>query len=219
MTEFTRRDFLEATAASAAVLAFPRVLFSDDNLDAIQAEIVKRHAEGVQRLQEWVRQPSIAAENRGMNEGCELMMRLAREAGFEQVARVPTDGQPAVFATLDAGAPKTVGLYFMYDVKQVDPAEWSSPPWEAALVDKPGFGKVLMGRGAVNQKGPEAAFLAALHALRGAGRKLPVNLVLVAEGEEEIGSPHFQQVVRRPEVDAALKRCLGVFMPSAGQDP
>jgi acetylornithine deacetylase/succinyl-diaminopimelate desuccinylase-like protein len=219
MTSFTRRDFLGATAASAAVLAFPRVLFSDENLDAIQAEIVKRHAEGVQRLQEWVRQPSIAAENRGMNEGCELMMRMAREAGFQQVTRVPTDGQPGVFATLDAGAPKTVGLYFMYDVKQVDPAEWSSPPWEAALVDKPGFGKVLMGRGAVNQKGPEAAFLAALHAIHGAGKKPPVNLVLVAEGEEEIGSPHFSQVVRRPEVRAALERCLGVFMPSAAQDP
>ena len=132
---------------------------------------------------------------------------------------MPTDGQPGVFATLDAGAPRTVGLYFMYDVKQVDPAEWSSPPLDAALVDKPGFGKVLMGRGAVNQKGPEAAFLAALHAIRGAGQKLPVNLVLVAEGEEEIGSPHFRQVIQRPEVTAALKRCSGVFMPSAAQDP
>ena len=106
----------------------------------------------------------------------------------------------------------------MYDVKQVDPAEWSSPPFEAALVDKPGFGKVLVGRGAVNQKGPEASFLAALHAIRGAGRKLPVNLVFVAEGEEEIGSPHFPQVVRRPEVLAALRKCTGVYMPSAEQD-
>jgi acetylornithine deacetylase/succinyl-diaminopimelate desuccinylase-like protein len=76
-----------------------------------------------------------------------------------------------------------------------------------------------MGRGAVNQKGPQAAFLAALHAIRGAGKKPPVNLVLVAEGEEEIGSPHFRQVVRQPEVSAALKRCAGVFMPSSSQDP
>src|SRR6266851_1098676 len=104
------------------------------------------------------------------------------------------------------------------DVKQVDPKEWTSPPWEARLVDKPGFGKVIVGRGAVNQKGPEGAFLAALHALRGAGRKVPVNLVLVAEGEEEIGSPHFAQVVRSPEVMAALSRCSGIFMPSAGQN-
>jgi len=92
MTPFTRRDFLEATAASAALLAFPRVLLSDDSLDAIQAEILKRHAEGVQRLQDWIRQPSIAAEKRGMAEGCKHMMRLAHEAGFQQVAQVPTDG-------------------------------------------------------------------------------------------------------------------------------
>jgi len=105
----------------------------------------------------------------------------------------------------------------MYDVKQVDPSEWTSPPWQAAIVDRPGLGKVMIGRGSVNQKGPEAAFLAALHAFRGAGRKLPVNLVLVAEGEEEIGSPHFSQIVRRPEVQLALARSTGVFMPSATQ--
>jgi acetylornithine deacetylase/succinyl-diaminopimelate desuccinylase-like protein len=219
MPTISRRRLAAATAALAAALAFERASFSDDALGAIRAEIARRHDEEVRRLQEWIRLPSIAAENRGMTEGCELMMRLAREAGFEKVTRVPTDGQPGVFATLDAGAPRTIGVYFMYDVKQADPAEWSSPPWDAALVDKPGLGKVLMGRGAVNQKGPEAAFLAALRAIRGAGKKVPVNLVLVAEGEEEIGSPHFQQVVRRPEVAAALRRCTGVFMPSASQDP
>src|SRR5213079_2201962 len=171
----------------------------------------------VQRLQEWVRQPSIAAEHRGMDEGCELTMRLLRDAGFGQVTKVPTDGQPGIFASLHAGAPRTLGLYFMYDVKQADPAEWSSPPWEGALVDKAGLGKVLVGRGAVNQKGPQAALLAALHAIRGAGRKIPVNLVLVAEGEEEIGSPHFPQIVGQSEVQRALSRCTGVFMPSATQ--
>jgi acetylornithine deacetylase/succinyl-diaminopimelate desuccinylase-like protein len=221
MSSHTRRDFLGTAATSmAALAAFPRLaVTADAPADAIQAQIEKRHAEGIQRLQEWVRQPSIAAENRGMTEGCELMMRLAREAGFQSVTRVPTDGQPGVFATLDAGAPRTIGLYFMYDVKQVDPAEWSSPPWDAAIVERPGLGKVLMGRGAVNQKGPEAALLAALHAIRGAGKKVPVNLVLVAEGEEEIGSPHFKQVVQRPEVKAALQRCAGIFMPFASQDP
>jgi len=214
-----RRLLIAVAAVLAAAVALPPLALAADARAALRAEIARRHDEGVKRLQEWVRLPSIAAENLNMAEGCEMMMRLLRDAGFQSVTRIPTDGQPGVFATLDAGAPRTIGLYFMYDVKQVDPAEWSSPPFEAALVDKPGFGKVLMGRGAVNQKGPEAAFLAALHALRGAGKKPPVNLVLVAEGEEEIGSPHFQQVVRRPEVAAALKRCSGVFMPSAAQDP
>ena len=192
---------------------------NDSDLEPIWAQITKQHDQNVQRLQEWIRQPSIAAENREVSQGCDLTMRLLRDAGFQQVTKIPTDGQPGIFATLDAGAPKTLGLYFMYDVKQADPAEWSSPPWEARLVEKSGFGKVIVGRGAVNQKGPESSFIAALHAIRDAGRKLPVNLVLVAEGEEEIGSPHFPQVVRRPEVLAALKPTVGIFMPSAEQEP
>lgn len=214
-----RRDFLQGAAAGATAFALSRNgLAQSPDRQAIYNEVGKRHDEAVQRLQQWIRQPSIAAEHRGVNEGCELTMRLLREAGFDQATKVPTDGQPGIFATLDAGAPRTVGMYFMYDVKQVDPSEWSSPPFDAALVDKPGLGKCIIGRGAVNQKGPEATFLAALHAIRGAGRKLPVNLVLVAEGEEEIGSPHFPQIVRRPEVLAALRKCDGVFMPSAEQD-
>lgn len=191
---------------------------AENEFDDIKTEITKRHDEAVKRLQDWIAQVSIAAENRGYPDGAEYMANLAREAGFQQATVVNTDGKPGVFATLDAGAAKTVGLYFMYDVKQFDPAEWTSPPTEARLVDKPPLGKAIVGRGAVNQKGPEAAFIAALHAIRGAAKKLPVNLVMVAEGEEEIGSPHIGQIVHRPEVRAALSKCVGVFMPSAAQD-
>ncbi len=213
-----RRGFIQDTAATAAAIALPGQRRRDEpDLAPVFAQIEKQHDEAVQRLQAWIRQPSIAAENRGVNEGCELTMRMLREAGFGAVTKVPTEGQPGIFATLDAGAPHTLGLYFMYDVKQADPAEWTSPPWAAGLVDKPGLGKIVVGRGAVNQKGPEAAFIAALHAIRGAGRKPPVNFVLVAEGEEEIGSPHFTQIVRRPEVLAALRRSMGIFMPAAAQ--
>jgi acetylornithine deacetylase/succinyl-diaminopimelate desuccinylase-like protein len=55
-------------------------------------------------------------------------------------------------------------------------------------------------------------------AFQAAGKKLPVNLVLVCEGEEEIGSPHFGEVVMNAEVMSALRQCVGVFMPEAGQD-
>src|SRR5471032_2759965 len=220
-SSLSRRTFFERTAASAALFASTRRAQAADasDLKAIHAEIEKRHDESVHRLQDWIRQPSIAAENRGMTEGCDLMMRLLRDAGFGQVTKVPTEGHPGVFATLDSGAPRTLGIYFMYDVKQADQAEWSSPPFDAALVDKPGLGKVLIGRGAVNQKGPEATWLAALHAFKAAGRKLPVNLVFVAEGEEEIGSPHFPQVVRKPDILAALHKCSGVYMPMPMQAP
>ena len=202
---------------TAFVIAATPCLAADDHAE-IKAEITKRHDEAVNRLHDWIAQISIAAENRGYPEGAEYMAKLARDAGFQKADVITTDGKPGVFATLDAGAPKTVGLYFMYDVKQFDPAEWTSSPTDAQIVDKAPLGKVMVGRGAVNQKGPEAAFLAALHAIRGAGKKLPVNLVMVAEGEEEIGSPHIKQLAHRPEVQEALKKCVGVFMPFAAQD-
>jgi len=217
MPAYSRRTILEGALAGAASLALPSL--GREDLAPVYDQIRKRHDEAVQRIQHWIRQPTIAAENVGSEEGVRLMIDLLRDAGFQRADRIATEGKPGVFATLDAGAPRTFGLYFMYDVKQVDPAEWSSPPFEARVVDKPGFGKAIVGRGAVNQKGPEGAFLAALHAIRGAGRKLPVNLVLVAEGEEEIGSVHFPQVVRRPEIMQALSKCAGITMPSAAQEP
>ncbi|MGH8481305.1 MAG: M20/M25/M40 family metallo-hydrolase [Nevskiaceae bacterium] len=214
----TRLVFLSAIALLLALPAAHGQPAAEDFAD-VRREIAKRHDESVKRLREWIAAPAIAAEDRGFPDGAEHMAKLARDAGFQQVAIVPTDGKPGVFATLDACAAKTVGLYFMYDVKQFDPAEWTlAPPLEGRIVDKPGVGKVIVGRGAVNQKGPQAAVLAALHALRGAGRKPPVNLVLVAEGEEEIGSPHITQITHRPEVAAALRDSVGVFMPGAQQD-
>src|SRR4051794_24208582 len=211
-------EVMRIAVALLAVLLWSPARAADDFAD-VRREVAARHDEAVKRLRDWIALPSIAAEGLNSAEGAQYMARLARDAGFQKVTVIPTDGKPGVFATLDAGAGRTVGLYFMYDVKQYDPAEWTSPPLEARLVDKPGFGKVVMGRGAVNQKGPESALLAALHAIRGANRKLPVNLVMVAEGEEEIGSPHIGQIVHRPEVEAALRSCVGVFMPSASQDP
>jgi acetylornithine deacetylase/succinyl-diaminopimelate desuccinylase-like protein len=191
---------------------------AEPDLGVFKTEIAKNHDRSVARLKAWIAEPAIAAEDRGFPDGADRLIAMLKEVGFQQATRIETDGKPGVFAVLDAGAPKTVGLYFMYDVKQYDPKEWSSPPLDAAIIDRPGLGKVMLGRGATNQKGPESAFIAALDAFRTAGRKLPVNLVLVAEGEEEIGSPHIAQIVRRPEIQAALAKCIGVFMPHGTQD-
>ena len=211
------KKYLWIWAALLAAGWATRLLAAEADLSALKAEIAKNHQHAVTRLQEWIRRPAIAAENRGFPEGADYLITMLKEVGFQHAERIETEGKPGVFATLDAGAPKTVGIYFMYDVKQFDPKEWSSPPLEAALLDRPGLGRIIMGRGAVNQKGPESALLAALDAFRTAGQRLPVNLVLVAEGEEEIGSPHVAQIVRQPQVAAALAKCIGVFLPHATQ--
>ena len=214
-----RRDFLQGAAATAAAfavnprLAFPALAPKDD----VIAKIAGQHAQTLKMLQDWIALPSIAAENRGYPQGAEYMAKLARDAGFQRVDLVPTAGKPGVFATLDAGAPNWLGIYFMYDVKQFDPSEWSSPPLEARLVDKPGLGKIVVGRGATNTKGPQVACLAALHAFKAAGHKPPINIVLVCEGEEEIASPNFHEIVFKPDVEAALKKCLGVIIPLGNQ--
>ena len=214
----TLRIPLRLAALAATLLLASLCSAADADLAAIKTKIAQQHDKAVQRLQDWIARPAIAAEDRGFPEGAEHMIALLKEVGFQRAERIDTKGKPGVFATLDAGAPRTLGVYFMYDVKQFDPKEWSSPPLEARIVDRPNLGKVMLGRGAVNQKGPQAAFLAALDAIRAAGRKLPINLVLIAEGEEEIGSPNIAQVVARPDVHAALAKCIGVLLPNAAQD-
>jgi acetylornithine deacetylase/succinyl-diaminopimelate desuccinylase-like protein len=215
MNTFNRRDFVLGSSAFGLLMASRAGLAANRHAVPVHREADRLHDEAVARLQDWVRNPTIAAEGRNVEQGADYLIRLLRDTGFQEARRMPTDGVPGVFATLDAGARRTLGIYFMYDVKQANPDEWMSPPWEAKRVDLPGIGNVVMGRGATNQKGPQSAFLAALHAFRAAGRKLPVNLVLVAEGEEEIGSPHFHQVVRAPEVAARLAKTEGVMMPMA----
>lgn len=213
-------SILIQAALACALLSFTSVAWSAPaDFADIEAQVARQHDAGVKRLQDWIRLPSIAAEDIGYPEGPQHLISLLESVGFQHAVMVETDGKPGVFATLDAGADRTIGVYMMYDVKQSNPAEWSSPPLEAALVDKPGFGKVVMGRGAVNQKGPEMALLEALRAIQAVGKQPPVNLVLVAEGEEEIGSPHIGQIVNRPEVQAALADTMGVVMPSAMQNP
>jgi acetylornithine deacetylase/succinyl-diaminopimelate desuccinylase-like protein len=221
--DLSRREFVGGSVSVLALTAAPAAMLSaatakNADKSAVLAQIPAMHAANLKRLQEWIALPSIAAENRNFPQGPEYMAKLARDAGFTGVKIIPTSGKPGVFGKIDAGARTTMGIYFMYDVKQFVPEEWSSPPLEGKLVDKPGLGTVCMGRGAVNQKGPENSFLSALLAFKAAGKKLPVNLVLVCEGEEEIGSPHFHELIFNPEVMSELKRCAGIFLPEAGQD-
>lgn len=216
-----RRTLLQGAIASAAGLplagAATRVLASEPlDREQMREAIDIGFDDSLRRIEDWIRLPTVAAEQLNIEQGADYMAQLASEAGFQKVRKVATGGSPAVFGVIDVGAPRTVGLYFMYDVKQYDEPNWASPPLEPTLFDHP-KGRALRGRGAANHKGPEATFLAALHAFQAAGVQLPVNLVLLAEGEEEIGSPNFMNAFKDPEVLAALQGADDVFMPTGMQ--
>ncbi|MGD2068218.1 MAG: M20/M25/M40 family metallo-hydrolase [Gemmatimonadota bacterium] len=177
----------------------------DDHLDA--------HLEALRR---WLRQPSISAQDVGIDAMAAMLRDDLRALGFAEAALVPTDGHPGVWGFYDAGADRTLMVYLMYDVQPVNPEDWASPPFDAELVEND-LGTVLMARGATNQKGPERAFLNALEAVIAVDGTLPVNLMVVAEGEEELGSPHYGQIIDRYE--DRLRTADGVLFPMNVQGP
>ncbi|MEO6487347.1 MAG: M20/M25/M40 family metallo-hydrolase, partial [Thermoanaerobaculia bacterium] len=184
--------------------------------DDVYRYIDKNVGPHLANLQRWVRQRSISAQNDGIRDMAEMLRKDLLALGFKEAELVPTTGHPGVFGYYDAGAKKTLVVYMMYDVQPVEPETWKVPPFDGAIVDHD-LGRVLMARGATNQKGPERAFLNAVEAIRAVKGKLPVNLMVVAEGEEELGSPHYPEVIDRYE--ARLRAAHGVFFPMNGQNP
>lgn len=164
----------------------------------------------IAHLQRWVRQRSISAQNDGIREMAALVADDLRELGFGEVELVETDGHPGVWGFYDAEAPRTLMVYMMYDVQPIEENWQIDDPFAGELVDLD-MGTVLMARGATNQKGPQRAFLNALDAILAVHGTLPVNLMVVAEGEEELGSPHFDQVLA-PYLDR-LRTADGAFFP------
>lgn len=173
--------------------------------------------EHVEHLRRWVRQPSVSAQNQGIEAMAQLVRADLETLGFKEAAIVPTSGHPGVWGYYDAGARKTLMVYFMYDVQPVED-NWRDGvrPFDGALVEHD-LGTVLMARGATNQKGPERAFLNALEAIIATEGKLPVNLMITAEGEEELGSPHYPQIIDKYE--ERLRTAAGVFFPFNSQNP
>lgn len=167
-------------------------------------------------LQSWLRQRSISAQNEGIAEMAELVRQTFLQLGCREAELVPTDGHPGVWGYYDAGADKTLMVYLMYDVQPVNPQDWRVPPFDGEVVDHR-LGRVMMARGATNQKGPERAFLNALESIVAVEGKLPVNLMFTAEGEEELGSPHYEQITGRYE--DRLRTAEGVLFPFNSQNP
>jgi acetylornithine deacetylase/succinyl-diaminopimelate desuccinylase-like protein len=138
-------------------------------------------------LKEFVAIPSIStlSENKpDIRRAADWVADQMREMGLKEVAILPTEGHPVVYGEwLEAREQPTVLIYGHYDVQPVDPVnEWQSPPFEPTI-----RGDNLYARGASDMKGNDHAFLKALQAwIKNGG--LPVNVKVIVEGEEEIGS-------------------------------
>ncbi|MCU1322524.1 MAG: Acetylornithine deacetylase/Succinyl-diaminopimelate desuccinylase [Acidobacteriaceae bacterium] len=155
--------------------------------------------EHVENLQKWIQQPSISNSGEGIPESAEMVKGFFDKLGCQQtrvydvgITEYGTPGNPVVYAHCDEGAAKTLVIYWQYDTMPVtQPENWVAPPFEGRIVDgktagvNPDFKKVLIGRGATNSKGPEMAGLNAIMSMKAVMGKLPVNLIFVAEGDEE----------------------------------
>ena len=164
-----------------------------EELKKIYAYIDSHIDEHVENLQKWIRQPSISNSGEGIPESAEMVKGFFDKLGCQEsrvydvgITEYGTPGNPVVFAKCDEGAPRTLVLYWMYDTMPItQPDAWKSPPFEARLVEQPPFKKVLIGRGAVNSKGPQMSEYNALASIKAVAGKLPVNIMVVAEGDEE----------------------------------
>jgi acetylornithine deacetylase/succinyl-diaminopimelate desuccinylase-like protein len=161
-----------------------------DQLGRVFAHIDDHLEEHIGRLQAFIRQPSISAEDYGIRDCAAVLGRYFTELGCDPVAIVETAGHPVVYAERWVGAPRTLAIYLMYDTQPVVGESWTVPPLEGRIVELDPYGRCLMARGAKNSKGPLRAFLNAVDSILAATGTLPVNLIFIAEGEEELGSPN-----------------------------
>jgi len=180
-----------------------------EDLKKVYTYIDEHIDEHVVNLQKWIQQPSISNTGEGMQESAEMVKGFFDQLGCQktQVYDVGTaewgqQGNPVVYAHCDEGAAKTVVIYWMYDTMPItQPDLWKAPPFEGRLVEQPPFKKVLIGRGAVNSKGPQMAQWNAFMAMKAVTGKLPVNLIIVAEGDEERMSMGYRKFVKdHPEL-------------------
>jgi acetylornithine deacetylase/succinyl-diaminopimelate desuccinylase-like protein len=162
--------------------------------------------ESVAELSRYAAQPSVAAQNLGMEECARLVAEMLRARGFA-VETVPGAGYPVVLAEREGARDRTLLIYNHYDVQPPEPLElWTSPPFTPTLRD----GR-LYGRGVSDDKGHLTARLLAIDALLAQADRLPCRIKFVIEGEEEIGSVHLPGFVRANRKRLAGDACLWEF--------
>ncbi len=163
--------------------------------------------ESLSELASLCAQPSVAAQNLGMEETAAMVADMLRKRGFA-VQIFPTGGAPVVFGERKGRNPeKTLLIYNHYDVQPAEPLElWDSPPFEPTIRD--GY---MYARGVSDDKGHLLSRLFAIDALLETEGELPCNVKFIVEGEEEIGSVHLPEFIRTHTDLLAADGCLWEF--------
>lgn len=164
----------------------------------LAAYCTEHEAQYLDELKAWVAIPSISANpdhRADVRRCCERLVQRMTGIGMN-AQLLETDGNPLAYGEwLKAPGKPTILLYGHYDVQPVDPVElWHSPPFEATVRD----GNIY-GRGTVDDKGQVLMHLAAIEAHLRTRGSLPINVKVIVEGEEEIGSPNFESALARYE--------------------
>ena len=138
----------------------------------------------VERLQGYIRQPSVSAENRGLEEMAALLANEITALGGVGKS-VPGKDFPIVYGRFDVGAPRTMIMHSMYDTTPADEPTWVVPPFEARRITSyENLGECIVGRGTEDTKGPVATLMSAVAAYRAAGVPLPCNVIMLFEASE-----------------------------------
>ena len=158
----------------------------------------------VLNLRKWIQQPSISNSGEGIPESASMVQGFFEQLGCQDsrvfdvaMTEWGQPGNPVVYARCDYGAPQTLLVYWMYDTMPItQPDAWIVPPFDGRLVEYGPFKKVMIGRGTNNSKGPQMVQWNAFKSIVDVTGKLPVNLIFVAEGDEERMSIGLRQWVR-----------------------
>lgn len=165
--------------------------------DPVLARLQSDRTDIVARLRALVAAPSVSTDSAyrdGMAAARRILLSRLKESGFDNVGELDAGGHPAVYADW-LGAPEapTFLVYGHYDVQPPDPLDkWDSPPFEATERD----GR-LYGRGVSDDKGPSSIALETLAAFLSVEKRLPANVRILLEGEEEMGSATLPDLCRR----------------------
>lgn len=161
------------------------------NLQAIDQWIESNLDQSIEELSQLVSQPSVAAQNLGIEECADMVAVCLEKRGF-QVQIFQTGGSPVVFGERKGRKDKTLIVYDHYDVQPPEPLDlWVSPPFEPVIRN----GR-LYARGVADNKGNFIERLHAIDAILAVEDELPCNIKFVVEGEEEIGSVHLESFVK-----------------------